>query len=626
MYDIKAFSSFSEPFASPLFPKKGELVTLSIVFSEKPDSVILRADGNTGLVYSYQMREKGRLNGAYLYSAEAEIPLSDEIFRYFFVFSYHGTYLYYAKNGIQRNCPKRADRFSVIPSLDAPDWVAGSTCYQIFPDRFAKGDMSVGAKEGEYEFDGGMVTTPDVKSEPKPFEQSRCLDFYNGDLRGIEDKADYLLALGVNAIYLNPINNARTVHRYDAIDFFNVDPHLGGNEAFSSLIRTMHEKGIRVILDISINHTGSDCPWIRKAIEDPDSDEAGFYYLENGRPRFWQGVETLLQLNYRSNRLRDIIYRNPDSAMQKFIRPPFGIDGWRLDVAPEVGRAGADQLCRDVWKEVRKSLKGIKHDLYLVGEDWDDSTEYMQGDMWDATMNYYGVSRILRSWMGECDRFLSSGWGHDPGRTQPFTGDEMEKALSDAVCSVPDQAAYFQMNLIDSHDTPRLHCNQRVMNREIYKGAVMCMYLLPGMPSVYYGDEVQIKGRMGSVEGARYPMDWTEESWDRDMLAFYSKLGDVRKLPFLPYSAFSVEAIDSEAFAIKRIGSGYALIAFINRCPRSRTVSADLFAMPSNVARGIFSSHNAGIEGRTISVKLEAYESALFLLSERDGGSDLVIS
>ena len=121
-------------------------------------------------------------------------------------------------------------------------------------------------------------------------------------------------------------------------------------------------------------------------------------------------------------------------------------------------------------------------------------------------------------------------------------------------------------------------------------------------------------------------MDWTEESWDRDMLAFYSKLGDVRKLPFLPYSAFSVEAIDSEAFAIKRIGSGYALIAFINRYPRSRTVSADLFAMPSNVARGIFSSHSAGIEGRTISVKLEAYESALFLLSERDGGSDLVIS
>ena len=625
MYGIRAFSSFSEPFASPLFPARGGRVTLSIAFSERPECAILRADGDTGLVYSYAMEERGRLNGAYLYSAEAAIPPSDDIFRYFFLFRHRGRYLYYSRKGIQASCPRMADRFAIIPSLDAPAWVAGSTCYQIFPDRFARGDSSLGAREGEYGFDGGIVTTPPFDSVPRPFETSRCLDFYNGDLKGIEGKADYLASLGITAIYLNPVNDARTVHRYDAVDFFNVDPRLGGNEALASLVRTMHSRGIRVILDISINHTGSACPWLRKALEDPSSEEAGFYYIEDGRARCWQGVQTLVQLNYGSSRLRDLIYRSPDSAMQKFVRPPFGIDGWRLDVAPEVGRAGSDQLCTEIWREMRRCLKGIRHDLYIVGEDWDDGSPYMQGDMWDGVMNYYGASRLLRSWMGESDRFVTPGWGHDPSRVPRFTGSEMEAGLKDAVSSVPDQAVYFQMNLIDSHDTPRLHNDMQVMDRELYKGAVMCMYLLPGMPSVYYGDEVQIAGRMGSVEGARYPMDWSRRSWDEDMLAFYSKLGKVRKLPFLAYSAFDAEAIDSEAFAIRRIGKDEALVAIINRCPRRRTVSADMFMLPSGCVRTVFASSPATIAGGRLSVSLEAGESVLLMLSAKDGSGDLAV-
>ena len=626
MSSIKAYSSVSKDFISPIFPKRGEECSFSIIFSSVPDAVFLRTDSDNGTGSSMKMELKGTYNGAHRFEAKAPITSSDDIFHYYFAFIYQGKSWYYGRKGIIRHVPSIKDRFSIIPSLDAPSWVEGSVCYQIFPDRFYNGDPSVGARAGEYEFDGGIVTTPSFDSIPKSFPEARCLDFYNGDLKGIEMKIPYLKSLGVDTIYLNPINDSRTVHRYDAVDFFHVDPKLGGDEAFEHLMKAVHDNGIRIIVDISINHTGIEAEWFRKALSDPDSEEREFYiFREDGSVKYWQGVKTLPQLNYLSEELRNRIYRNADSAMQKYLKAPFMQDGWRLDVAPEVGRNGSVQLTKEVWREVRKALKGVKKDLYLVGEDWDDSSEYMEGDMWDATMNYYGVSRPLRSWMGERDRFLTSGWGHDPEHEESWTGAEMADALKNGIFSVPDQSAYFQMNLIDSHDTPRLHNDMQVMDRELYKGAVMCMYLLPGMPSVYYGDEVQIAGRMGSVEGARYPMDWSRRSWDEDMLAFYSKLGKVRKLPFLAYSAFDAEAIDSEAFAIRRIGKDEALVAIINRCPRRRTVSADMFMLPSGCVRTLFASSPATIAGGRLSVSLEAGESVLLMLSAKDGSGELAV-
>ena len=611
---MKALSSFSDTFVSPLFPKKGEETEFSIIFSERPESVMLRADGDSGMVWGYEMHEAGMLNGAYRYSCTAPVTTSDEPFHYFFAFIHHGRSWYYSHRGITRNTPRMKDRFMLIPSLEAPAWVAAATCYQIFPDRFCNADPSVGAKEGEYEFDGGRVTTPAFTDAPKPFSSSRCLDFYNGDLKGIESKIGYLKSLGVDTLYLNPVNASRTVHRYDAVDFFHVDEKLGGDEALVSLIDKLHENGMRIIVDISINHTGTECPWFRKALVDENSEERGFYVFENGEPRYWQGVKTLPQLNYRSQRLRDLVYRDRESAMQRFLRPPFMQDGWRLDVAPELGRTAADHLTQEVWREVRKSLKSVRHDLYLVGEDWDDSEAYMHGDMWDATMNYYGAGRPVRSWMGERDRFLTPGWGHDPRSESPWSGFEMAEALSDGVSAVPDQAAFFQMNLIDSHDTPRLHNNSAVMDKDIYFGGIMTLFMLPGMPSIYYGDEIGLAGEMGSVEGARYPMCWDEEKWDMDIKRMYESLAAARKLGFLPYSSFSVEALDAEAFVIKRIGNGEALLALVNRCPRERSVSVDRFALPSGSISVLAGEAETDVTGQSIDVRLGARKSVLLHL------------
>ncbi len=613
---MKVFFSYSDVFVSPLFPKSGEMTEFSAVFSSEPDLAILRADNDDGLLSSYEMKKAGFFNGYPVYRASAPITITGEIFRFFFAFIKDGKSFYYSRKGITRNTPKQSDRFQIIPSLDAPTWVAASTCYQIFPDRFCRGDMSLGAREGEYEFDGGRVTTPSFSDVPRPFSESRCLDFYNGDIPGIIEKLPYLRDLGVTALYINPIFDSMTVHRYDTVDFFHVDPKLGGDESYAELIAKAHELNIKIILDISINHTGTEAVWYKKAVADKDSEERGYYYFSDGEARCWQGVRTLPQLNYNSERLRERIYKSRDSVMQKFLLPPFSQDGWRLDVAPELGRAGSDQMTKEVWREVRKSLKAIKKDLYLVGEDWDDSMEYMKGDTWDATMNYYGSSRPLRSWMGERDRFLTAGWGHDPQREIRWNGWETAAALLDAITSVPDQNAFFQMNLLDSHDTPRLHNDRAVFNKNIYIGCVIAYFTLPGMPSIYYGDENLIDGEMGSVEASRYPMCWDESKWDMDVHEAYRFMAELRKQSFMPFAATRIEAIDEDAFVIERISSAKAAVAVINKCPRRRSVAIDLFALPSGDASVWFGKAEAMLSDGKLEVMLEAESSALIILNE----------
>ncbi len=617
MLTIKAFSSYSDLFVSPLFPERGGDVELSILFSGRPDGVLLFADSSSGNTWSYRMDESGMTNGYQRYTGRCTVPDSDEIFRYYFAFFTQGRSYYYSKKGITRSVPPLSSRFSLLPSADFPRWVAESTCYQIFPDRFFSSGTSRRAVSGEYEYDGGIVSAPDWNDPPKDYESARCLDFYGGDLMGIAEKAGYLESLGVTAVYLNPVNDARTVHRYDAVDFFHVDGRLGGDEALSKMISVLHSHGIRVILDISINHTGIDNEWYRKAMEDPSSEEASFYaHDEDGSIKYWWNVRTLPELDYRSQKLRDLIYRDHDSAMQRFIRPPFGIDGWRLDVAAEVGRSGKTQLSHEIWREVRRSLKEIKHDLYIVGEDWDDSGDYLSGDMWDGTMNYFGSGRIIRSWMGERDRFLNPGWGFDPEREAEWTGEEVISALTERIGSLPDQMAFFQMNLFDSHDTPRLHSNAMIMDDALYEGAVMALFMLPGMPSVYYGDETGLDGRMGSPEGARYPMCWDEEKWNRKRMETYRKMAALRSMPFFPYSAFHAEALDNEAFVLMRTGRGQAAVAVINRCRRERHVSIPLFPLPSRNVSVLAGNADVSISGGHMEVRLPASGSAVLYLTD----------
>ena len=559
-------SSVNQTYVEPLYPKTGETVTISIQVGLESDVSMVAFfafhHGNEHPQSCSVTQEGQRL----FYSASIQMP-DEKLYWYFVLYSSDRVY-YYSRKGLAASPPSLYDSFFLKPDIVPVSWVGSSTCYQIFPDRFKVGDPSVGATDGQYSFDGGTVRTMDFSDKPLAFEEGKCLDFFNGDLKGIEDSIPHFKALGVNVLYLNPIGVSKTTHRYDCCDFFHIDEKLGGDDAFISLTKKLHEEGIRIVVDISINHTGTEHPWLKKAQEDRDSEEASFYYFnDDGSVACWEDVPTLPQLNYTSKRLKELLYKEKDSVLIKFLKEPYQQDGWRLDVAPVLGRRGKDQLCEKVWREVRDAVKAVNDQAYLVGEDWADASPFLQGDMWDGTMNYFGCSRPLRSWMGETDRFISDGWGHNPKPTRAYTGDELAQALESQLASLPFQMHPMQMNLIDSHDTTRLHATPNQFDFAIYSGCVMLMYLLPGMPNLYYGDEIGLSGPYGSVEDSRYPMKWDNAEWDMGFYELYASLGDVRKRyeKMLQASSYKILYSDEYSLVFARYDRETALLCVLNK-------------------------------------------------------------
>jgi alpha-glucosidase len=564
-------SMVSKTYVTPLYPREGQIVTIRIKFPQNETDVALSlvafAKGDMLTIPCI------KTNGPY-YQAEIEMPGKEDLFWYFRILTGDKAY-YFGTCGLTGAVPSLHDCFRLIADLQIAPWVAKASCYQIFPDRFKKGDLHCGAKENEYSFDGGIVSIHSFDEIPLDFAQGRCLDFFNGDLKGIEEAIPYFKKMGIDTLYLNPIGVSRTTHRYDCCDFFHIDEKLGGDEAFARLCDKLHQNGMKIIIDISINHTGTEHPWFKKASENKECPEASFYYFhDDGSVALWQDVPTLPQLNYNSEELRDLMYRSQKSVMKKFLLKPYLQDGWRLDVANEVGRRGNDQFCQDIWKEVRSSVKETNPQAYLVGENWGDASPYLQGNQWDATMNYLGCSRPLRSWMGESDRFLSEGWGHSPVATTPYSGFELAQALESQLASLPPQMWYQQMNLIDSHDTPRLHNNEDIFNWDIYSGCVYLQYILPGMPSVYYGDEVGLAGPYGSVEASRYPMQWDKTKWDSRFTALYSRVGTLRKThaDLLAFGSWKIVYCDEETFCFARYDGKQALIAILNRANEKKII------------------------------------------------------
>ena len=566
----------SSLYVKPLFPKVGDKIKISIFVNKKLK--INKAD--------FCVLENGFINHLMMNKNEPfyeiEIEMKKRELRWYFNFQYEKDEnietVYITRFGVQTLLPVNNCAFLLKGGLEEPEWISSSTCYQIFPDRFKKGDENIGAKDEEYEFDGGKVKVMNWEEIPLPFEEGHCLDFYNGDLKGVEDSVKHFKALGVNAVYLNPIASALTTHRYDCIDFFNVDERLGGNKAYKRMIETLHENGIKVITDISINHTGSQNPWFLDAKNNGIYSE--FYYKkEDGSYEFWNGVKTLPQLNYSSEKLRNLIYKDKNSVMRKFLKKDFGQDGWRLDVANQVGIFGEDNFCKEIWREVRKAVREENKKAYLVGEDWEDSSEFLQGDMWDATMNYLGSGRLIRRWAGERDRFQLPFEEDSPSKDRPFTGFELAENLKQVFNSMLPQMMFFQFNLIDSHDTPRLHNNQKVFDFDIYRGGVMLLYLIPGMPSIYYGDEIGLEGKVDSVENSRYPMIWDENKWNKDFYKLYTKLGKLRQdnKALFAFGQYKILGNWDNCLAFARYNEEKAIVLLLNRNNKESIICLESF-------------------------------------------------
>lgn len=427
---------------------------------------------------------------------------------------------WYNAAGVWLHNPTDANDFVLLAGYEAPDWVRDSVFYQIFPDRFADGDPANNVGNGEYLCYGRPVAARPWGAPPR--KGHGACEFYGGDLQGIVERLDYLQDLGVTALYLNPIFTAPSSHKYDVADYTRVDPHFGGNAALAGLRAALSARAMRLVLDIVPNHCGSTHPWFQAALADPRAPEAEFFTFHHHPDQYecWLGVRSLPKLNYRSERLRELMYAGPDALMRRWMRPPYSIDGWRIDVANMLGRQGPWNLGHKLGRGIRRAVKNENPAAYLLGEHFFDGTPHLQGDELDATMNYQGFTFPVWNWLGGGG--APQPWS-DP---HPLPTAALAAQLTAFRAAIPWQIAVQQFNLLGSHDTPRVRTVLEHDPRRL-RVAVTLLFTYPGAPCVYYGDEVGLAGN-GDPE-CRRTMPWDEREWDHDVRAFYQRLARLRR-------------------------------------------------------------------------------------------------
>lgn len=527
------YSDGTAAFVSNPSPKLSETVKIRLrMYADAPvKKVFLRMlpNGEERLAEMHPIKtERG------LVYYEASMKMTQTRMQYQFYLVCEDKIWFYTQKQITPYIPDQTYDFVLLTDYVQPEWVKEAVFYQIFPERFCNGEPDNDVRNGEYFQDGHpTIHMDDWNSVPLSYQKGHCLDFFGGDLQGIRKKIPYLKELGVTALYLNPIFYAPTAHKYDCLDYFHVDPHFGGDEALADLSKALHENGMKLILDISINHTGTAHKWFNRdgdffdkstgAYNNPDSVEREYYFFgKNNSYKGWHDVSIMPTLNYTSQSLRDVIYRGEDSVLKKWLKPPYSIDGWRFDVADVFARNDRIQLAHELWPEIRKSIREENNQAYILAEDWGDCAQYMQGNEWDSPMNYYGCGRVIRQFLGEPDLFMAR---HPVLAKIPckLTGEDVQNRVMEHLAKLPYALWENQFNLFDSHDVSRLHNNPKV-NREEYRGAVFFQFLLTGAPSIYYGDEAEIDGALDTNEACRYPMPWDRDFQNGEMFRLYSTM------------------------------------------------------------------------------------------------------
>lgn len=513
------YSDGSAYFVSNPEPVLFETVTIRIrMYEDAPVRHVLLRSVPNGIEQLTEMKLERQEKGLKYYAAE--LKMTENRIRYHFYLVCDDIIYYYNQKEITTYVPDQVHDFVLLADYRQPAWVKDAVFYQIFPDRFCNGDPGNDVKDGEYKLSGHPTIHRKWDEKPLQYQQGYCLDFFGGDLQGITQKIPYLKELGVTALYINPIFTAPTAHKYDCLDYFHVDEHFGGDKALEELSKALHENGMKLIIDISINHTGISHKWFNKDGEffdlseggynNPDAPERSYYFFhEDNSYVEWMGVPNLPTLNYTSDALRDIIYRREDSVLRKWLKEPYCIDGWRFDVADVFARNNEVQLAHELWPQIRQAIRQKNPQAYILAEDWGDCAGYLQGDEWDSPMNYYGFGRVIRQFLGEPDLFHAR---HAVLRNVPYkmTGMDFKARVMEHLSQLPFVFWQNQFNLYDSHDTPRLHNNPAVHPEE-YRGALIFQFAIIGAPSVYYGDEAEIDGWIENNEGCRFPMPWDKD-------------------------------------------------------------------------------------------------------------------
>jgi len=516
-----------------------------------------RPDGEN---HYMQMQEIQRTSVSSWWQANMHISMKRNPYR-FKLLTDHGAY-YYNALGISRAESPDIHDFILLADYHVPEWVQEQVFYQIFPERFANGDPSNDVQNREYERNGHWTIKREWGDLPYSWEEGHSVDFFGGDLAGIQQKLAYLQDLGISALYLCPIFYAQSNHKYDIMDFFNVDPHFGGNQALATLRHATTERDMRLILDITPNHISFKHPWFLAA--NANENAPTFEYFAKHPSGYWEtwlGHPSLIKLNYASQKLRDVMYRQTDSALQTWLQPPYSIDGWRLDVANMTGNLHQNQLDHEVHQEMREAIKAQYPDCYLLGEHFYDGTPHLQGDELDASMNYQGFNIPVRRWLGGEDVGVSQG--RLDGDTHPLPTEAMVLQMQRFYAAVPFVIALQQFNQLGSHDTTRI---LRVTDgdRALVKLGTALLMSYVGVPCLYYGDEVGLDG--GHDPDNRRCMPWDESAWDTDLREFHQTMIGIRhESPALKYGGLQMLYAEGDIIAFQRQSPQQQIIFVGNR-------------------------------------------------------------
>jgi alpha-glucosidase len=492
-------------------PALGDTVTVSLEVGTDPvEEAWLRhvRDGEQEWV-------EGRTDGDRI---RFELPCTQDVVNYRFHLETAEGPRWLNGSGVIDFDPGDVDDFRLITTGKPPTWISDSVWYQIFPDRFATTGRHRTSQGSDQEWIRWAEWDDPIAEGPAAMTQ-----LYGGDLDGIIERLRHLVDLGVGGIYLNPVFPARSNHRYDATTFDRVDPLLGGDDALVRLSRAAADVGLRVMTDLTLNHTGDAHEWFLAAQADAESVEAGFYHFTDHPNGYesWLGVPSLPKLDHRSAELRRRYYEGEDSILARYLRPPFDMAGWRIDVANMTGRLGPLDLNQEVARTVRATMTEIDPEKWLVGEHFFDASRDAPGDGWHGVMNYAGVTRPIASWLGEFTAL--SAFTAGPGQP-PRNGTQMARTMDVTRAALPWQVTMGSMTLLASHDTARWRT--MATSDDVALVGFGLLLSLPGTPTLLYGDEIGLEGE--SSEKARAPMPWNPDGWDRRILDWYRQLITLR--------------------------------------------------------------------------------------------------
>ena len=516
---------------------------------------------------------------------ETEVQLTDTMFVYYFRIKSESEELCYHRCGVSEH-PVEYYNFRIMPGFSTPAWAKGAVMYQIFVDRFCNGDPSNDVEDGEYVYIGEPVCkVKDWNEFPAAMDIRR---FHGGDLQGVLDKLDYLEELGVEVIYFNPLFVSPSNHKYDIQDYDYIDPHYGviiedggevlpegekdntratkyqkrtgdirnleaSNRLFAKLVEEMHTRGMRVILDGVFNHCGSFNKWMdRERIYEPQPEyEKGayvsaqspyrdFFHFFDEREEAWPynknydgwwGHDTLPKLNYEDSPTLEEYILN---IGKKWVSPPYNADGWRLDVAADLGYS--NEYNHIFWENFRKAVKSANPQALILAEHYGDPGEWLQGDEWDSVINYDAFMEPL-TW------FLTGMEKHSDERRTDLWGnaDNFVNTMNHFMASMLTPSLQVAMNELSNHDHSRFltrtnHIVGRVaqlgskaaeegINLAVMREAVAVQMTWVGAPTVYYGDEAGVCGFTDPDSRRTYP--WGQEN--RELVEFHKEMIRIHK-------------------------------------------------------------------------------------------------